>query len=169
MSDNVKSPIHYCKGGLECIEAIKVAVSTITDPFEAYCTGNIIKYIWRWNDKNGIEDLHKAMQYIDFIEAYRNADKTVSVVMNVNDDDMGEEDVGESEPVKGKYEGLNNNELYNAICNAENSVCVRCILPNYLGTGDKYFSEGCGEWIDENPVEFRKIAIEYLEGLEGKA
>ena len=51
MSDNVKHPSHYCKGGMECIDAIKAAVSDITDPFEAYCTGNIMKYIWRWNDK----------------------------------------------------------------------------------------------------------------------
>ena len=71
MSDNVKSPSHYCKGGMECIDAIKAAVSDIADPFEAYCTGNIIKYIWRWNDKNGVEDLNKAKQYADIIIEYR--------------------------------------------------------------------------------------------------
>ena len=71
MSDNVKHPSHYCKGGMECIDAIKAAVSDITDPFEAYCTGNIIKYIWRWNDKNGVEDLNKAKQYADIIIGYR--------------------------------------------------------------------------------------------------
>ena len=71
MSDNVKHPSHYCKGGMECIDAIKAAVSDITDPFEAYCTGNIIKYIWRWNDKNGVEDLNKAKQYADIIIEYR--------------------------------------------------------------------------------------------------
>jgi len=77
MSDNVKHPSHYCKGGMEwCIDAIKAAVSDITDPFEAYCTGNIIKYIWRWNDKNGVEDLNKAKQYADIIIEYRaNKDK----------------------------------------------------------------------------------------------
>ena len=71
MNDNVKHPSHYCKGGMECIDAIKAAVSDITDPFEAYCTGNIIKYIWRWNDKNGVEDLNKAKQYADIIIEYR--------------------------------------------------------------------------------------------------
>ena len=76
MNDNVKHPSHYCKGGMECIDAIKAAVSDITDPFEAYCTGNIIKYIWRWNDKNGVEDLKKAKQYADIIIEYRaNKDK----------------------------------------------------------------------------------------------
>ena len=71
MNDNVKHLSHYCKGGMECIDAIKAAVSDITDPFEAYCTGNIIKYIWRWNDKNGVEDLNKAKQYADIIIEYR--------------------------------------------------------------------------------------------------
>ena len=71
MNDNVKHPSHYCKGGMECIDAIKAAVSDIADPFEAYCTGNIIKYIWRWNDKNGVEDLNKAKQYADIIIEYR--------------------------------------------------------------------------------------------------
>ena len=71
MNDNVKHPSHYCKGGMECIDAIKAAVSDIIDPFEAYCTGNIIKYIWRWNDKNGVEDLNKAKQYADIIIEYR--------------------------------------------------------------------------------------------------
>ena len=71
MNDNVKHPSHYCKGGMECINAIKAAVSDIADPFEAYCTGNIIKYIWRWNDKNGVEDLNKAKQYADIIIEYR--------------------------------------------------------------------------------------------------
>ena len=71
MSDNVKHPSYYCKGGMECIDAIKAAVSDIADPFEAYCTGNIIKYIWRWNDKNGVEDLNKAKQYADIIIEYR--------------------------------------------------------------------------------------------------
>ena len=80
MNDNVKHPSHYCKGGMECIDAIKAAVSDITDPFEAYCTGNIIKYIWRWNDKNGVEDLKKAKQYADIIIEYRaNKDKPETV------------------------------------------------------------------------------------------
>jgi hypothetical protein len=32
-----------------------------------FCEGNIIKYIMRWQMKNGITDLKKARQYIDFI------------------------------------------------------------------------------------------------------
>lgn len=69
--DNVKHPDHYCKGGIECIDAIKAAVSDISDGFEAYCTGNIIKYAWRWSMKNGIEDLEKAIKYAEFIKENR--------------------------------------------------------------------------------------------------
>ena len=32
-----------------------------------YCEGNIIKYVCRFRDKNGIDDLHKARHYIDFL------------------------------------------------------------------------------------------------------
>ena len=30
-----------------------------------FCVGNIIKYVCRYKDKNGIEDLKKARHYID--------------------------------------------------------------------------------------------------------
>lgn len=75
MTDNIHNPSHYTKGGIECIEAIKAAVTGIIDPFEAYCTGNIIKYVWRWNYKNGVEDLDKAIQYIRFIREHRKEQK----------------------------------------------------------------------------------------------
>jgi hypothetical protein len=32
-----------------------------------YCEGNIIKYVTRYKDKNGLEDLKKARHYIDFL------------------------------------------------------------------------------------------------------
>lgn len=32
-----------------------------------FCEGNIIKYVTRYKDKNGIEDLKKARHYIDFL------------------------------------------------------------------------------------------------------
>lgn len=32
-----------------------------------FCEGNVVKYITRYKDKNGIEDLKKAKQYIDFL------------------------------------------------------------------------------------------------------
>ena len=32
-----------------------------------FCEGNVIKYICRYKQKNGVEDLKKAKQYIDFL------------------------------------------------------------------------------------------------------
>lgn len=56
------NPSHYKQGDVECIDAIKAAT---TDGFTGYLTGNILKYIWRWKHKNGIEDLRKARWYLD--------------------------------------------------------------------------------------------------------
>lgn len=66
VSDNVHSPSHYCKGGLECIEAIRAACEGLED-VEAYYVGNILKYIWRFKGKNGVEDLRKARKYLDWL------------------------------------------------------------------------------------------------------
>lgn len=63
MSDNVNHPSHYTQGGIECIEAIKAATVNLTG-IEAVCTANAIKYLWRWKEKNGTEDLDKAVWYI---------------------------------------------------------------------------------------------------------
>ena len=32
-----------------------------------FCEGNVVKYICRYQNKNGVEDLEKAKQYIDFL------------------------------------------------------------------------------------------------------
>ena len=56
------NPSHYKQGDVECIDAIKSATG---DGFTGYLTGNILKYIWRWKHKNGIEDLKKARWYLD--------------------------------------------------------------------------------------------------------
>lgn len=68
MNDLVNHPDHYISdNGIETIDVIKAFTKDISDPFEAYCTGNIIKYICRWPNKNGLEDLEKARWYLDRI------------------------------------------------------------------------------------------------------
>lgn len=61
--DPVDHPGHYTHGDVECIDAIKAACAGIVG-FEGYCTGNAIKYLWRWSDKGGVQDLEKAEWYI---------------------------------------------------------------------------------------------------------
>ena len=55
---NVDQPKHYTEhsSGVECIQ--------ITEHMN-FCLGNAIKYIWRADLKNGIEDLQKAKWYIE--------------------------------------------------------------------------------------------------------
>jgi len=60
-NDNVNRPKHYRKGKVECIDAIKSATG---DGYQFYLQGNIIKYMWRFNHKNGLEDLQKAQWYL---------------------------------------------------------------------------------------------------------
>lgn len=56
--DPVNHPVHYTQhpSGIECIQ--------ITEHM-GFCTGNAMKYVWRAEYKNGLEDLKKARWYID--------------------------------------------------------------------------------------------------------
>lgn len=63
-NDNVSHPAHYTKAGIECIDAIEAAVGELGG-IDGFLTGQVIKYIWRWKWKNGVEDLHKARWYLD--------------------------------------------------------------------------------------------------------
>lgn len=64
MIDNVNRPSHYCKGGIECIDACDAAISDL-DGREGHYTASAIQYLWRWKAKNGAEDLRKARWYVE--------------------------------------------------------------------------------------------------------
>lgn len=57
--DPVKHPSHYTHpSGVECITVAK---------HEPYCIGAALKYIWRRGRKgDAVEDLRKAIQYLEF-------------------------------------------------------------------------------------------------------
>lgn len=59
---NVESPEHYMHGGIECIDVIRAALTEAE--WMGFIKGNVIKYIWRSNDKGGYEDLEKANWYL---------------------------------------------------------------------------------------------------------
>lgn len=63
LSDAV-NPDHYKQGSVECIDALAAATVNLSG-LDAVCTANAIKYLWRWKQKNGVEDLKKAQWYID--------------------------------------------------------------------------------------------------------
>ena len=61
MTDNI-NPDHYKDSEIECIDAIKSSMSQ--EAFKGYLKGSIIKYVWRYEKKNGLEDLNKARWFL---------------------------------------------------------------------------------------------------------
>ena len=73
-SDNPIRPNHYKEGGIEPIEYMRQKMSK--EAFVGFCMGNVMKYVGRYEHKNGVEDLKKAQKYLEWgIERYgSNAD-----------------------------------------------------------------------------------------------
>jgi len=64
--DPVTKPQHYCSGGIEPFDFIS---SNRLD----FATGNVIKYVFRHEQKDGIKDLLKAQWYLQqLIKRYEN-------------------------------------------------------------------------------------------------
>ena len=59
--DPVNHPSHYTQGKVECIDAMEEALGT--EVVKGFCLGNTYKYLWRHADKNGDEDIKKAVWY----------------------------------------------------------------------------------------------------------
>ena len=62
--EQVNSPSHYTTGGIETIHFIRAKLGP--EGFRAYCLGNVLKYVSRWQEKNGQEDLEKALKYMEW-------------------------------------------------------------------------------------------------------
>lgn len=67
MTDPVKKPSHYQgRFGLEAVDVIKNFAAS-PEYEEGFYWGNAIKYMLRWHGKNGLEDLKKARQNLDWL------------------------------------------------------------------------------------------------------
>lgn len=76
--DTIHHPSHYQGAyGLECYDVIKNFSADLSGEM-AYYQGNAIKYLLRWQKKNGAEDLKKCKEYID------------DMLKNLPDADLGE-------------------------------------------------------------------------------
>lgn len=62
----VDHPSHYNQGGIECIDAMVSAFGK--EAVENFCLCNAFKYVWRNRDKNGFEDIDKAIWYLNKIK-----------------------------------------------------------------------------------------------------
>lgn len=83
MEDSVGSPSHYAGAGVECKDALKSTAEASEGMYAVpagglmeyraipmmavYWWGCAFKYLWRWPRKNGLEDLRKARQCLDFL------------------------------------------------------------------------------------------------------
>lgn len=65
MTDAVLQPKHYMQGSHECIDEIRAMLSP--EEFKGFLKGNVIKYRYRANLKNGKEDLAKADNYVYYL------------------------------------------------------------------------------------------------------
>ena len=63
MKDNVNHPSHYETGKFECIEVMLETQGK--EAVKNFCICNAFKYIYRHNNKNGVEDIKKAKWYLD--------------------------------------------------------------------------------------------------------
>jgi hypothetical protein len=61
MTDFVNHPPHY-QGSIECIEAIEACMSP--EAFKGALKANVMKYVWRYEAKGGVESLQKAQWYL---------------------------------------------------------------------------------------------------------
>lgn len=63
--DMVNHPPHYqSETGMEVIDVIEAFTFDLKG-IEAVCTANVLKYICRWHNKNGVQDLKKAKWYLE--------------------------------------------------------------------------------------------------------
>ncbi len=62
MEKDAINPNHYKTGDVEAIEAIKASMTQ--EAFLGYLKGNVLKYVWRYEKKNRLEDLKKANWYL---------------------------------------------------------------------------------------------------------
>lgn len=77
----VSHPSHYTSGGIECKDAMAAMMGTSycvqpcanggtaqnLAPIAFYWWACAFKYLWRWSRKNGVQDLRKCKQCIDFL------------------------------------------------------------------------------------------------------
>ncbi len=63
--DNVNHPNHYTQTSLECIDVMCAMFGEYAVVYFCFC--NAFKYMWRYKNKNGEEDLNKAQFYLDWV------------------------------------------------------------------------------------------------------
>lgn len=137
----ISHPVHYqSKSGLEVIDVIKAFADELIG-MEAVYTGNVIKYICRWKKKNGVEDLKKARQYLDWLIEMEEKDTKRGMF---DEKILENQTKASSEPIKpldylhskrnGRYswsevEDRQSEEKDQDLCNCETNEKTDCKVP----------------------------------------
>ncbi len=61
--DAVNRPEHYAHGNIECIDAMLDTYGK--EAVQHFCLLNAFKYLWRTEHKNGVQDIKKAIWYLN--------------------------------------------------------------------------------------------------------
>lgn len=69
---NVDHPSHYNQGGIECLDAMMAAYGE--EATATFCLTNAFKYLWRTEHKNGIQDIDKAIWYLNKYKELKTSD-----------------------------------------------------------------------------------------------
>ncbi|RRD29493.1 DUF3310 domain-containing protein [Streptococcus minor] len=65
--DTIRKPAHYQgRYGMEAIDVVK-NFAACPEYEEGFYWGNAVKYLLRYHSKNGLEDLKKARQHLDWL------------------------------------------------------------------------------------------------------
>ena len=64
------NPNHYVFGGIETIEYLKAKLTP--EEYRGFLKGNVLKYVSREAEKNGLEDLKKDKWYLDKLIEFEN-------------------------------------------------------------------------------------------------
>lgn len=98
-----------------------------------YCEANIVKYVSRWRDKNGLEDLLKAKHYIDLLIELEGLDRPIPPVgtpVEWPEDESRIDVIGQNGNDAAIYEAQDECEhLFNVGRHADKSLfryCARC-------------------------------------------
>ena len=62
--DAISHPSHYTQGQIESIQAIESMLGQ--NGIRAFCRASALQYIWRAPDKGKVEDLKKAVWYLNY-------------------------------------------------------------------------------------------------------
>ena len=81
--DEIVRPNHYKECSIECIDAMYIMLGA--EGTVSFCLGNVLKYMWRFKSKNGLEDLAKAEEYIDFAMHMPRTQQQVELTINIKE------------------------------------------------------------------------------------